>query len=161
IHAPGYEYRPDGQASCQRNVPIVGYCRAAVEAAANAMDAFVTTSGGVCVSMNIPPGYELAANSGVYVPGDPPSPQGRTRVDAAIFREPRTAVLFILGQSNAGNYGETLYTPTCAVYNFNILDGHYYPAQDPLLGATGDGGSPWGILGDELIAHGLAARVLL
>jgi hypothetical protein len=48
-----------------------------------------------------------------------------------------------------------------AVFNFNPFDGLCYRACDPLLGATGDGGSPWCILGDALIADGFARSILL
>ena len=48
-----------------------------------------------------------------------------------------------------------------AVFNFNPFDGLCYQACDPLLGATGDGGSPWCILADALIADGFARSILL
>jgi lysophospholipase L1-like esterase len=75
--------------------------------------------------------------------------------------DPRHAVLFTFGQSNSANYGESRYTATDAVLNFNIHDGKCYPAVDPLLGADGDGGSVWGRLGDRLIASGAFDRVLI
>jgi len=37
----------------------------------------------------------------------------------------------------------------------------HYRARDPLLGASGDGGSPWCILEDALIADGFAQSILL
>jgi hypothetical protein len=111
---------------------------------------------------DIPPGYWTAFSEGAYAPDiDTVTPEGRSEVDCSMFHAPGTAILFILGQSNAGNYGRSRYTPTGEVYNFDVLNGRCYKAQDPLLGATGNEGSPWGILGDEMIAHGLAQRVLL
>jgi hypothetical protein len=65
--------------------------------------------------------------------------------------EPDAAVILAMGQSNAGNYGETRYRPVQQVFNFNWLDGKCYRAEDPLLGSTGDRGSVWTRLGDALI----------
>ncbi len=74
---------------------------------------------------------------------------------------PRNAILFTFGQSNSANFGETRYTATQNVVNFNIHDGKCYPSTDPLLGADGDGGSVWGRLGDQLIASGAFEGVLI
>lgn len=74
---------------------------------------------------------------------------------------PRNAVLFAFGQSNSANYGQTRYTATDNVLNFNIHDGKCYRAVDPLLGPDGDGGSVWGRVGDSLIASGAFDRVLV
>jgi hypothetical protein len=73
----------------------------------------------------------------------------------------RHAVLFTFGQSNSANYGETKYTASDSVLNFNIHDGKCYTAVDPLLGPDGDGGSVWGRVGDGLIASGAFDRVLI
>jgi Carbohydrate esterase, sialic acid-specific acetylesterase len=61
------------------------------------------------------------------------------------------AVILAMGQSNAANYGETLYHPIQPVFNFNWSDGKCYKADDPLLGSTGDRGSVWTRLGDALV----------
>src|SRR4029079_2165594 len=50
--------------------------------------------------------------------------------------EPDAAVILAMGQSNAGNYGETRYRPVQPVINFNWADGKCYRAEDPLLGST-------------------------
>jgi hypothetical protein len=73
----------------------------------------------------------------------------------------RHAVLFTFGQSNSANYGESRYTASDNVLNFNIHDGKCYSAADPLLGADGNGGSVWGRVGDALIASGAFDRVLV
>ena len=70
-------------------------------------------------------------------------------------------MFLIIGQSNGGNHGETRSTAHRAVFNFNLFDGLCYRASDPLLGATGDGGSPWCIFGDALIADSFAQSILL
>ncbi|MEZ5503415.1 MAG: sialate O-acetylesterase [Halioglobus sp.] len=87
----------------------------------------------------------------------------REAVDCAPFASdnPRNAVLFIFGQSNSANFGETRYRAAEHVINFNVHDGKCYATEDPLLGPDGDGGSPWGRLGDKLVASGAYDRVLL
>jgi hypothetical protein len=71
------------------------------------------------------------------------------------------AVVLVMGQSNAANHGETRYRPRGEVYNFDWVSGRCYRAEDPLLGATGDGGSPWTRLGDALIERGIFRQVVL
>lgn len=73
----------------------------------------------------------------------------------------RTAVIVILGQSNAANHGAGRYAAKHRVDNFNIYDGKCYHAEDPLLGASGDGGNFATRLGDKLIEDGLFDRVIL
>src|SRR4051812_7416200 len=51
---------------------------------------------------------------------------------------PSTFVFLVLGQSNAANHGETRHRADGNVFAF---DGKLYEAEDPLPGATGDGGS--------------------
>lgn len=71
------------------------------------------------------------------------------------------AVILLMGQSNAANYAGTPYKPVQPVFNFNWANGRCYRAQDPLLGATGTGGSVWSRLGDALIESGRFKEVLL
>jgi Carbohydrate esterase, sialic acid-specific acetylesterase len=73
----------------------------------------------------------------------------------------RTAVIAILGQSNAGNHGAGRYEAKYRVDNFNIYDGRCYRAVDPLLGASGDGGNFATRLGDKLIDCRMFDRVIL
>ncbi len=67
-------------------------------------------------------------------------------------RSGRVMVALAFGQSNAANSGETRYRPREDVYN--VYRGKLYRARDPLLGATGRGGSVWTRLGDKLVATG-------
>jgi hypothetical protein len=64
---------------------------------------------------------------------------------------PRTMVAFVFGQSNSANHGsEKFHAASGAVANF--WDGRYFAADDPLLGASGEGGSPWIPMANKLIA---------
>ncbi|HEY7229030.1 MAG TPA: sialate O-acetylesterase [Pseudolabrys sp.] len=87
---------------------------------------------------------------------------GRKQTTAAIDGDrSRTAVIIILGQSNAANHGSGRYVAKHRVDNFNIYDGKCYRAEDPLLGASGDGGNFATRLGDKIIEDGLFDRVIL
>lgn len=77
---------------------------------------------------------------------------GETKID--------TAVLLVLGQSNAANFGKTLYTSYCP-QTINFYQGNYYPLADPLKGANGSAGSVWSRLGDLLIQEGFAHVVII
>jgi hypothetical protein len=77
------------------------------------------------------------------------SPVQRTEVPVNSVHAQRVMVALVFGQSNSANSGETRYKSRQRVYNF--YKGKIYAAQDPLLGAGGDGGSVWTRLGDELI----------
>lgn len=73
----------------------------------------------------------------------------------------KSTVVFAFGQSNSANHGQSshLYTPKHEVYNY--FQGNVYKAKDPLLGATGEGASVWGLVADGMIDSGLAERVTL
>jgi len=86
---------------------------------------------------------------------------GRVAVACAALHGAQTQVWLTLGQSNAANEGELDYETQAAVYNFNPFDGACYEASDPLLGATGSGGSVWTRLADRLIAAGRAERIVI
>jgi hypothetical protein len=73
----------------------------------------------------------------------------------------RPLVLLTLGQSNAANSGSGRFDAASGVYNFNLFDGRCYEARDPLLGASGDGGSAWIPLAQMLIENGLAEAVVV
>ena len=68
-------------------------------------------------------------------------------------------VILIFGQSNSANHGEACYASTEPIYNF--YEGKFYKAKDPLLGATGTGGSLGLPLAESLIHKGLTNKVLL
>jgi Carbohydrate esterase, sialic acid-specific acetylesterase len=107
-----------------------------------------------------PASYQHAIDSGVYLSGVDSSCIGaRLPVERSAIGDP--SVFLIIGQSNGGNHGETKHAAKRSVFNFNPFDGLCYRACDPLLGATGDGGSPWCMLGDALIAEGFAQSILL
>lgn len=87
---------------------------------------------------------------------------GRQQSPLAIEGERgRTAVIVILGQSNAANHGSGRYVAKRRVDNFNLYDSQCYRAADPLLGASSDGGNFATRLGDKLIEAGLFGRVIL
>jgi len=89
-------------------------------------------------------------------------PSGRHENGCAIIGDrKRTAVIVVVGQSNAANHGAGRYAATKRVDNFNVYDGRCYRAADPLLGASGDGGNFATRLGDKLIDAGLFDRVIL
>lgn len=71
-----------------------------------------------------------------------------------------TAVLLVMGQSNAANFGQTKYGASCS-NAINFYNGNFYPLEDPLHGATGDKGSVWSRLGDLLIQKGFAKVVII
>jgi hypothetical protein len=75
--------------------------------------------------------------------------------------DPSTAVMLIAGQSNAGNHGDTKFTPGPGVYNLNLYDGACYLAADPLLGTTGTQGNFATQLGDNLVQSGTYRAVVL
>ena len=73
----------------------------------------------------------------------------------------RRLVIVTLGQSNAANHGQGLYTPKHRVDNFNLYDGKCYKAVEPLLGPSGQGGNFATRLADMLIERQLADRVVI
>jgi Carbohydrate esterase, sialic acid-specific acetylesterase len=73
----------------------------------------------------------------------------------------RTAVVVVLGQSNAANHGEGQYASSEGVYNFNVYDGCCYHAVDPLLGATGSGGNFATRFGDIIKRRKLFDQVII
>jgi hypothetical protein len=72
----------------------------------------------------------------------------------------KTIVAFVFGQSNSANFsGERHYAQTENVLNY--FDGRYYIAADPLLGASGLGGTMWTITANKLIQHRIADNAVL
>lgn len=77
---------------------------------------------------------------------------------AELKSAPGTMIALTFGQSNASNSGETLYSPHNVVLNY--AKDHLYVAKDPMMGASGTGGSVWGILGDKLLDSALFKKVV-
>ena len=77
-----------------------------------------------------------------------------------IVKAGNTAVVLVIGQSNAANTGPTPFTPSSGVFNYNYQDRKCYVARDPLLGAQGQAGSVWSRLGDRLVKDGVYDSVI-
>ncbi|ANM11339.1 MULTISPECIES: sialate O-acetylesterase [unclassified Rhizobium] len=73
----------------------------------------------------------------------------------------RTAVLLILGQSNAANDGGQRYRSNYGARVVNAFDKRCFVAASPLLGSTDTKGEYWTRLGNELIASGQNDNVIL
>ena len=68
-------------------------------------------------------------------------------------------VAVIVGQSNVANHGAAL--TKAGPRAFVFYNGLCYPAEDPLLGSTGQGGSVWPAFADRVLASGTYDAVLL
>ena len=92
--------------------------------------------------------------------GFPVSLLARAEVSQPMFGQEghRTMVALVFGGSNAANEGESLRVANERV--FNVFNGRFFRAEDPLLGSTGQGGSVWTRLGDELIERELYDEVV-
>jgi hypothetical protein len=77
----------------------------------------------------------------------------REEVPIHAAKSGRVMVALAFGQSNSANHGGGRLACEGKVFNFYL--GKLYRARDPLLGATGHGGSVWTRLGDMLIRGGL------
>ena len=73
----------------------------------------------------------------------------------------RTAVLLLIGQSNAGNHAERKLRSLHEGRIFNFYAGKCYVAASPLLGSTGIAGEPWTGLANRMIEAGAVDRVIL
>ncbi|EJZ22184.1 sialate O-acetylesterase, partial [Rhizobium sp. Pop5] len=73
----------------------------------------------------------------------------------------RTAVLLILGQSNAANEGGQRYRSNYGARVVNAFDKQCFIAASPLLGSTDTKGEYWTLLGNKLIASGQNDSVIL
>ena len=73
----------------------------------------------------------------------------------------RTAVLLLIGQSNAGNHGGQRFRSEHGEKVVNFSDGRCYVAASPLLGSDGIGGEYWTQLGNLLLERGLFDQVVL
>jgi Carbohydrate esterase, sialic acid-specific acetylesterase len=76
------------------------------------------------------------------------------------IQDEKTAVLLLVGQSNAANYqGQRHQSVDDRVVNF--LDGRCYRAASPLLGADGQKGETGTLLGNKLVQSRLYRTVIL
>jgi carbohydrate esterase-like sialic acid-specific acetylesterase len=73
----------------------------------------------------------------------------------------RTAVLLVLGQSNAANYGGQRFASKHGDKIVNFFDGQCYVAASPLLGSGGTKGEYWTELGNHLIESGKFDTVVI
>ena len=79
---------------------------------------------------------------------------------ACPLQDETTAVLLVMGQSNAANsQGQRYKSRDDQVVNF--AGGRCYRAASPLLGADGEMGETWTLLGTKLIQSGLYRTVIL
>ncbi len=81
------------------------------------------------------------------------------KLDLAELKSDSTIILFTLGQSNAANSSDIYYNPHNPMLNY--YDGSLYKAEEPLMGASGDGGCVWTILADRLIDSGWCKKVII
>ncbi|HEX8077929.1 MAG TPA: sialate O-acetylesterase, partial [Chthoniobacterales bacterium] len=105
---------------------------------------------------------KFAVSTGAYVPGNEVDVDDTaTRIPwRHLFSDPDCGVFLVMGQSNAGNHGETRFSARNEVYCLDFLRLQCFAGADPLPGASGTGGSIWSRLGDMLIDKGLFRRVL-
>lgn len=73
----------------------------------------------------------------------------------------RTAVLLVLGQSNASNHGGQRYGSEHGAQVINFFDGQCLVAASPLLGSTDASGEYWTQLGNLLVASGKFDNVVI
>ncbi len=73
----------------------------------------------------------------------------------------RTAVLLVLGQSNAANDGGQRHRSQYGERVINAFDGHCFIAASPLLGSTDTKGEYWTQIGNSLIASGRYDNVII
>jgi hypothetical protein len=73
----------------------------------------------------------------------------------------RTAVLLLIGQSNAGNHGGQRFSSEHGERIVNFFDGRCYVAASPLLGSDGIAGEYWTQLGNLLLDRGSFDQVVL
>jgi hypothetical protein len=100
----------------------------------------------------------------IFVPGEGNEAEAATDAPRVpwrqLFCDRDCGVFLVLGQSNAANHGERTYSPKHTVYSFDFLRFRCVRADDPLGGASGNGGSIWSRLGDLLVERGVYRSVL-
>ncbi|MBO4220813.1 sialate O-acetylesterase [Bradyrhizobium neotropicale] len=73
----------------------------------------------------------------------------------------RSAVLLLIGQSNAGNHAGQRFRSEHGERVVNFFDGRCYLAESPLLGSDGTSGEYWTQLGNLLLDRGSFDQVVL
>ena len=73
----------------------------------------------------------------------------------------RTAVLLVLGQSNAANYAGQRYRSNFGARIVNFFGGQCFVAASPLLGSTGTKGEYWTELANQLVGSGKVDNVVI
>jgi hypothetical protein len=73
----------------------------------------------------------------------------------------RTAVLLVLGQSNASNHAGQRYRSEYGERVINFFDKRCFIAASPLLGSTDARGEYWTLLGNLLIASGKIDNIII
>jgi hypothetical protein len=73
----------------------------------------------------------------------------------------RTAIILILGQSNAANTVSQKFNPTSDIINFSLYHGKCYLAKDPLIGPTDYGGNFATLLASKLVDRHVYQTVIL
>ncbi|TBB28103.1 hypothetical protein ELH48_13530 [Rhizobium ruizarguesonis] len=86
--------------------------------------------------------------------------ESKTLVDCPTQTD-RTAVLLILGQSNAANDGGQRHRSDYGARVVNAFDKRCFIAASPLLGSTDTKGEYWTLLANQLIASGQYDSVIL
>jgi len=99
-------------------------------------------------------GYTLDAQDRLIGDADKPAVACPKQTD-------RTAVLLVLGQSNAANYGGQRFASKHGDKIVNFFDGRCYVAASPLLGSSGTWGEYWTELGNHLIESGKFDTVVI
>lgn len=66
----------------------------------------------------------------------------------------RSAVLLVLGQSNAANHGGQRFSSSYGPRVSNFFDGQCFVAASPLLGSSNADGELWTEVGNQLVASG-------
>ena len=93
-----------------------------------------------------------------YIPFPVNPPGGSAPALAALpcpAQGPGTDVWYIIGQSNASNWGDGRYTAGPGTYMYD--NGRCYQASDPIAGSDGTGAGPWARLADLMIGKKTAS----
>lgn len=129
---------------------------------------------GMSARHEIFPWPQLSALKKQFVKAEPPPPsryvfddmkrlvadETKTAVACPIQTE-RTAVLLVLGQSNAANDGGQRHRSAYGPRVLNAFGGKCFTAASPLLGSTDAKGEYWTSLGNDLIASGRYDNVII